>query len=146
MKLRKLTSRGLQIGLEHRRARHSPSSSSRPGRLRGCGTYGSEDPEWAGASGLLLSCESWNSPGLNVFLLLKSQCLDGLRLFPAWDSAIGTCPLKCSPQTHSHTPKSKVRHLCIFFQVELSGAAGGRWDADVEMRLALAPRMAVMGW
>lgn len=42
-------------------------------------------------------------------------------------------PVPDAPQT-LHPVQSPL-HLCLIFQVELSGAAGARWDTDAEIAL-----------
>ena len=131
----------LQISLEHREGAPGgpPGSSSRPGTLRGWGgARQQEDPRTqAGASGLLLNCMSCKTLQVSHFLHLKSQHWFrwSQRLFPAWDSIIGTCPLKCPPNMLTHTQTQSPIHLCLFFPCGIVRRSQGRWDTDAEIAL-----------
>lgn len=130
----------LQISLEHREGAPGtpPGRSSRPGRLRGCGgIWQREDPgTQAGASGLLLSCVSCKTLQVSTFPSSKVTVLRwSQRLFPAWDSIVGTCPLKCSPNTLTHTQIQSPVHLCLIFPGGIVRRSWGRWDTDAEIAL-----------
>lgn len=131
----------LQIGLEHREGASGSAlgSSSRPGRLRGCrGIWQREDPRTqAGASALLLSCVSCKTLQVSTFPSSKVTALVrwSQSLFPVWDSIVGTCPLKCPPNTHTHTQIQSPIHLCLIFPGGIVRRSWGRWDTDAEIAL-----------